>query len=122
MSVATPPNTTARTVPNHLAVTPDSNSPSSLDAPMNMEFTALTRPRIASGVSSCTSSWRTYTLTMSPAPNKASTAMDSQKCFETPKMTVATPNAATPPNIQRPAWRWMDLSPKVSATTAAPTP
>jgi hypothetical protein len=29
----TPPITTAGTVPNHVAVTPDSNSPSSFDAP-----------------------------------------------------------------------------------------
>ena len=32
------------------AVTPDSNSPSWLDAPMKIEFTALTRPLISSGV------------------------------------------------------------------------
>ena len=37
---------------------PDSNSPSSFDAPMKTEFTALTRPRISSGVSSWTRRWR----------------------------------------------------------------
>ena len=51
-------DTTAGTVPNHAAVTPDSNSPSSFEAPMNTALTALTRPRISSGVSSCTSRWR----------------------------------------------------------------
>src|SRR5271154_4508834 len=66
-SVAIPPTMTAGFSPHHDAVSPDSNSPSSLDAPMNIELTALTRPRIASGVSSCTSTWRTNTLTMSAA-------------------------------------------------------
>ena len=37
------------------AVAPDSNSPSWLLAPMKTELTAPTRPRMASGVSSCTS-------------------------------------------------------------------
>ena len=37
---ATPPTVTARTGPHHAAVRPDSNSPSSLDAPMNMALTA----------------------------------------------------------------------------------
>ena len=53
--VAIPPNTTARTVPNQAAVSYYLLLPSSFDAPMNTAFTALTRPRISSGVSSCTS-------------------------------------------------------------------
>jgi len=53
-SVPIPPITTDGTVPNHAAVIPDSNSPSSFDAPINNEFIALTRPRIESGVASCT--------------------------------------------------------------------
>jgi hypothetical protein len=44
---------------------PDSNSPSWFDVPMKSELTALTRPRISSGVSSCTSEERTTTLTTS---------------------------------------------------------
>src|SRR5580698_8136251 len=52
--VPTPPSTTEGTVPNQAAVKPDSNSPSSLDAPIKREFTALTRPRIASGVANWT--------------------------------------------------------------------
>src|SRR6185436_2106180 len=56
--VATPPITTDGTVPHHDAVTPDSNSPSSFEAPMKTLFTALTRPRISSGVSSWTSRCR----------------------------------------------------------------
>ncbi len=58
-TVATPPTTTAGTTPHQAAVTPDSNSPTSFEAPMNTAFTALTRPRIASGVASCTSRLRT---------------------------------------------------------------
>ena len=57
-SVAQPPTITAGTVPNQAAVRPDSNSPSSFEAPMNTALTALTRPRMSSGVSSCTSRWR----------------------------------------------------------------
>jgi hypothetical protein len=45
---------TAGTVPNHDAVKPDSNSPSWLEVPMNIELTALTLPRISSGVCSWT--------------------------------------------------------------------
>ena len=90
-NVAQPPTITAGTVPNQAAVTPDSNSPSSLEAPMNTAFTALTRPRISSGVSSCTSRWRTYTLTMSPAPITSSAASDSQKLPEAPNTMVASP-------------------------------
>jgi 5'/3'-nucleotidase SurE len=46
---------TEPTGPNSAAVAPDSNSPSWLDAPMKIELTAATRPRISSGVSNCIS-------------------------------------------------------------------
>src|SRR4051812_28374140 len=42
--------TTAGAAPSQAAVAPDSNSPSSLEAPMNTLFAALTRPRMAGGV------------------------------------------------------------------------
>ena len=58
-----PPPTTDHTGPNHFAVMPDSNAPSSFDEPMKMALTADTRPRIASGVSTCTSVPRTTMLT-----------------------------------------------------------
>ena len=45
----TPPNTAAGKAPKIFAATPDSNSPSSLDDPMKMEFTAAIRPRMESG-------------------------------------------------------------------------
>ena len=48
-------------------MTPDSNSPSSFEAPMKRLDTAVTRPRIGSGVTICTSDWRTNTDTMSAA-------------------------------------------------------
>ena len=41
--------TTAARGPHNSAVAPDSNAPSSLDAPMKMMFTAATRPRMLSG-------------------------------------------------------------------------
>ena len=40
--------------PNHAAVNPDPDWPSSLETPMKIMSTALTRPRISSGVASCT--------------------------------------------------------------------
>jgi hypothetical protein len=67
-----PPSSTDATGPSSAAVAPDSNSPSWLLAPMKTELTALTRPRMSSGVSSCTSVWRMTTLTMSAAPPSAS--------------------------------------------------
>ena len=76
------------------AVAPDSNSPSWLDAPMNTESTALTRPRIASGVSSWIIVWRTTTLTMSAAPVTHSAASDSANEVDRPKTSVARPNTA----------------------------
>ena len=48
-------------------------------------------------------------------------ASDSQKLVDNANTTVATPNAATPPNIQRPACRWMGRRPSMNATMAAPT-
>src|ERR1017187_3894162 len=49
-SAPTPPYTVARTAPHHCAVRPLSNSPSSLDAPIKSELTALTRPRISAEI------------------------------------------------------------------------
>ena len=74
--------------------------------PMNSALTAETRPRIASGVCSCTSDERTTTLTMSEAPRVDSAMSDSVNELETPKIIVAIPNNATAPNISRPAWRF----------------
>ncbi len=50
-SVPIPPTTTEPTGQSKAAAAPESNSPSSLLAPINSELTALTRPRISSGVS-----------------------------------------------------------------------
>jgi hypothetical protein len=63
---------------------------------MNIELTAPTRPRIASGVSSCTSMWRTNTLTISAAPRITSTASEAAKLVESPNTIVAMPKIATP--------------------------
>jgi len=49
---------------------------------MKVEFTALTRPRMSSGVSSCTSVWRTTMLTMSAQPPIASMTSESQNVAE----------------------------------------
>lgn len=45
-SVILPPKITDGTVPNNLAAVPDSKAPISFDEPINIEFTADTRPRI----------------------------------------------------------------------------
>ena len=93
--VPMPPMTTDGTVPNHAAVTPDSNSPSWFDAPMNIELTADTRPRIASGVRNWTSDCRTTTLTMSAVPSTTSAASDNANERDNPNTMVATPKTAT---------------------------
>ena len=102
-NVPAPPSTTAPTGPNSAAVAPDSNSPSWLLAPMKIALTALTRPRISSGVSSCTSVWRTTTLTMSTAPLMNSATIDSQNQCERPNTMVVTPKMATHENRMVPA-------------------
>lgn len=50
-NVIDPPAITDGTSPSNLAARPLSKAPISLDAPMNMPFTAETLPRISSGVS-----------------------------------------------------------------------
>ena len=97
------PTTTAGTAPSHAAVMPDSNAPSSLDATMNIVFTAPTRPRISCGVRTCTTVDRMTTLTMSDAPRTTSAASESGKLRERPKTMVATPKIATHDRSSTPA-------------------
>ena len=72
---------------------------------MNTAFTAATRPRMASGVSSCTRVWRMNTLTMSAAPSTTRQASDTVRLVDSPKPMVARPNTATAWNMRRPVWR-----------------
>ena len=58
---------------------------------MNTELTALTRPRMASGVASCTRVWRITTLTMSAAPEAASASSDSHRLVDRPNTTMVAP-------------------------------
>src|SRR5205823_10755854 len=95
MIVPTPPATTEKIGPKKWATEPDSNPPNSFDVPINRLLTAETRPRISSGVSSCTRVCRTTTLTLSTAPQTKSIANDSQNDRERPKTTVARPNPVT---------------------------
>ena len=89
---------------------------------MKTELTALTRPRIASGVSSCTSVWRITTLTMSAAPETASAISDSQNEADSANTSIATPNTATAPISVRPTRRssgcWASQTDSSSAPTA----
>ena len=91
INVPTPPAITAPTGPSHSATVPALNSPSSLLAPMKVPLTALTRPRIASGVSSWTSVWRITTLTMSAPPLTASATIDNMKSCDSPNTMIAIP-------------------------------
>src|SRR6202453_4879673 len=101
--VTMPPPTTEITGPNHAAVMPDSNAPSSFEVQMKTLFTAETRPRMVSGVRSWTRVWRTITLMVSTAPVRARAAMESGKDFERPKTMVPMPNHATEKSMERPA-------------------
>src|SRR5579871_1027995 len=106
----TPPKATEGTNPRKWAATPDSNPPNSLEDEMKIALTALTRPRMESGVSTCTRVDRTMTLIRSRAPATTSMAKDNQNHRETPKMTVAAPNPATAQSKADPAFfmgaRW----------------
>ena len=64
--------------PISAAMVPARNSPSSFEAPINTELTALTRPRTSSGVHSCMMVSRIDTETMSQAPISISIGIDSQ--------------------------------------------
>ena len=72
---------------------------------MKIMSTALTRPRISSGVATWIKVPRTMTLTMSVAPTKTSAASESARLCEMPNNTVQTPNPATHHSMERPALR-----------------
>jgi hypothetical protein len=76
------------TGPNSAAVNPDSSAPNSFDVPMKILFTDETRPRISSGVISCTIEPRMITLTLSNAPMRKSTPSDNQNTFDKPNRIV----------------------------------
>ena len=118
----TPPSTTAGTVPNHCAVTPDSNCPTSFEAPMKTVLTALTRPRMSFGVVSCTSVCRTMMLTMSQAPTSTRAATESATLRESPNTTVKPPYAQTHHSIAAPARRRKGQCANTSAIVTAPMP
>src|SRR5947208_13147088 len=93
--VPMPPATTEITGPNSAAVNPDSSAPNSFDVPMKMLFTDETRPRISSGVTSCTMDPRMITLTLSNAPTRNNKPSDNQNVLDNPKRIVAMPNPVT---------------------------
>src|SRR5215472_1050068 len=80
--VPIPPATTEITGPNNAAVNPDSSAPNSFDVPIKILLTEETRPRISSGVTSCTIDPRMITLTLSNAPIRKSTPSDNQNTFD----------------------------------------
>src|ERR1051325_2981035 len=87
--VPIPPATTEITGPNNAAVNPDSSAPNSFDVPIKILFTDETRPRISSGVTSCTIEPRMITLTLSNAPIKSNSPSDSQNILDKPNRIVA---------------------------------
>src|SRR5262245_10626930 len=88
---AQPPTTTDPTAPSHAAITPARNEPSWPEQPMKNELTPPTRPRISSGVVTCTMVWRTTALTMSPAPSTISATSESATLVERPNTVVPRP-------------------------------
>ncbi|MNF95249.1 hypothetical protein D3C84_779910 [compost metagenome] len=88
---------------------------------MNRPLTALTRPRISSGVSSCTKDARITMLIMSAAPNTTSTASENQNEVDRPNAMVATPNTPTAVNITRPTLRSTENRASHSDISNAPT-
>src|SRR5690606_35582406 len=99
------PSKAAGTAPNQAALVPARNSPSSLEEPMNSMFTALTRPRMASGVLNWISDERMYMLTMSAPPAINSATKDSQNRLDRANTRLARPKIATAMNMVMPTWR-----------------
>src|SRR5436190_21476471 len=93
--VPMPPATTEMTGPNNAAVNPDSSAPNSFDVPMKILFTDETRPRISSGVTSCTMEPRMMTLTLSNAPSRNNKHSDNQKTLDKQNSTASFPNTVT---------------------------
>src|SRR5262245_37428274 len=89
--VPKPPEPTENTGPIQCATNPDSNPPNSFEVPMNRLFTADTLPRFSSGVSNCTSVWRTTTLMLSVAPQAKSINNEHTNDVENPNPIVANP-------------------------------
>jgi hypothetical protein len=94
-----PPKATAGTAPIHAASMPDLNSPSWFEVLMKIALTAPTRPRMSSGVSSCTRLARMTMLTMSKAPSANSAASDNHNTVDKANTSVATPKPATAANL-----------------------
>ena len=88
---------------------------------MQMALTALTRPRISLGVSSCTIDMRMTTLTMSAAPVTINATSDKIKLVETPNTSVARPYTATASNIRRPTLRSTGQRVSTADISSAPT-
>ena len=88
---------------------------------MNRVETAATRPRMASGVTSCTRVWRTNTESMSAAPSAASAATDSHSSPREAEHDCRQPNTAPRRRTcsARP-WRRIGLIAEKIATSAAP--
>src|SRR5439155_24769839 len=97
-----PPGTIAVAGPGSWPTTPDSNAPSSFDAPMNTASTASTRPRLSAGVINGTSVERMNTLTASAPDNTSSDTNATAKLVVTPSTIVPTPNSATTTSRVRP--------------------
>src|SRR5213080_870751 len=93
--VPMPPATTEMTGPNNAAVNPDSSAPNSFDVPIKILFTDETRPRISSGVTSCTMEPRMMTLTLSNAPIRNKSPSDNQRTLDKPNRIVAIPKPET---------------------------
>ena len=91
----TPPATTAGTAPSSEAATPDSKAPSSFEALMKTDSTAVTRPRSSLGAATTAIVLRMFTLTMSTPPATARATTESGSDFESPNTMVATPKAPT---------------------------
>ena len=87
---------------------------------MDTEWTALTRPRMPSGVRICTSEWRITTLSRSAAPSTVSAASDTSRFVDTPNTMVATPNTRTAPKKIGPAPCWTGRRASTTDETSAP--
>src|SRR5262249_10904075 len=103
-----PPISTDAVAPNQNASNPALNSPNVLDVPVNIEFTAMTRPSMSFGVRVWTRECRMITLIESLAPMATKANMESTSQLDNPNTAIAAPNDMTVAIMIFPALRLIE--------------
>ena len=115
--------TTAGPTPISAPATPDSNAPSSLEAPMKTFSTAITRPRMSVGRGQRDDRRPDeHADRVGAGQHDAGRRTPRRSCWVTPSTIVATPNTATATNSVRPTCRRTGRTASSAVTITAPMP